>query len=421
MVLYYSEQMPQHGRASFQELFERFLYQREVEVTRFTPVMCQKGHRLDRATVIRLIREGKTFAFCAECGGKVDLPKLDKPDISTSASVWLQCEEAAARLRSTYEAHLSRIKSYRRGWATPRCYLSRAPGQENGAKDLVHDLKDAGVYIIEDSAQVQPDDYIVVLDTPAYKLLWRNPTQAFAIEIKLIKARMASGKRRLISIVLDGKPSSAASHDMHSCTPGDFCDVTHYPVSLFDLVLNLYAISFTHVGFAPLRESLHQQWEQSLAGMDEIIPKSTKHETRKRFDVALSFPGEHREFVKKVADRLATQLSPERVFYDANYKAELARPDMDIYLQKIYHDQAELVVVFLCAEYEQKEWCKLEWRAVRDILKQKKTAEIMPVRLDNTHIPGLFSSDGYINAKDHEPVELADLIVQRLKLNRQAI
>jgi small GTP-binding protein len=413
LVLYYSTEIPQDGRRKFQELFEQFLYQREVEVTRFPPVLCQKGHRLERATVIRLIRESKTFVFCAECGGKVDLPKLEKPGIGTGASIWLQREEATARLRSTYESHLSRVKGYRRERATPRCYLSRAPGEENLAEDIAHDLKDAGVYIIEYPNQVQPDDYIVILDTPDYQRIWHKPTQEFVAEFKFIKDRMAGGNRRLISIVLEGKPSSTASHDLRSCTPGDFCDVTHYPVSLFDLVLNLYAIPFTHAGFAPLRESLHQQWEHSLAGMVEEAPKS-----RKRFDVALSFPSERREYVKKVADRLASQLGSERVFYDANYQAELARPDMDTYLQEIYHDKAELLVVFLCAEYKKKEWCGLEWRAVRDILKQKKTADIMPVRLDNTNIPGLFSIDGYIDAKGRDPAEIADLILQRLRLNR---
>ena len=420
LVLYYSEQMPKRGRTSFQELFERFLYQREVEVTRFPPVLCPEGHRLERATVISLIRENQTFAFCAKCGSKIDLPELDKPGIGTGASVWLQREEAAVRLRRTYEAHLSRVKGYRRGWATPRCYLSCAPGQENGAKELVHDLKDAGVYIIENPAHVQPDDFVVVLDTPAYKGHWKYPTETFQSDVKLVKDRMARSNRHLISIVLEDKTSLAVPHDLRGCAPGNFCDATHYPISLFDLVLNLYGIPFTHAGFAPLRESLHQQWEQSLAGTDEEIPESIKRETRKRFEIALSFPGEHRDFVKTVADILATQLDRERVFYDAYYEAELARPDLDTYLQEIYHDQAELVVVFLCAEYEQKEWCGLEWRAVRDLLKQKKTAEIMPVRLDDTDIRGLLSIDGYIDAKDSDPAELADLIMQRLRLNRQA-
>jgi hypothetical protein len=76
----------------------------------------------------------------------------------------------------------------------------------------------------------------------------------------------------------------------------------------------------------------------------------------KRFDVALSFPGEHRDFVRRVADDLSQQLHRERIFYDEWYEAKLARPNLDVYLQSIYRNQAELIVVFLCAEYEKKEW-----------------------------------------------------------------
>ncbi len=51
-------------------------------------------------------------------------------------------------------------------------------------------------------------------------------------------------------------------HDLEGCKPGDFCDETHYSVSLFNLIMNLYAIPLTHKGFEPLRQSLHQQWER---------------------------------------------------------------------------------------------------------------------------------------------------------------
>ena len=63
---------------------------------------------------------------------------------------------------------------------------------------------------------------------------------------------------------------------------------------------------------------------------------------RKRFRVALSFPGEHRTFVAQVARSLARQLGKERVFYDRYFEAELARSDLDTYLQRLYHDEAEL-------------------------------------------------------------------------------
>ena len=148
LVLYYSDRMPRPGRAEFQELFERFLYQREVHVTRFPQAICPEGHRLQRGTVVSRIREGRNFAFCAECGGRVEFSELDEPGIGIGASEWLQREEAAARLRGTYETYLARVKGYRRGWATARCYLSFAPGQNSYAEELGHDVQDAGVYLV---------------------------------------------------------------------------------------------------------------------------------------------------------------------------------------------------------------------------------------------------------------------------------
>ena len=46
LVLYYGDELPARGRERFQELFEQFLYQREVDVTRFPPVACPQGHRI---------------------------------------------------------------------------------------------------------------------------------------------------------------------------------------------------------------------------------------------------------------------------------------------------------------------------------------------------------------------------------------
>ena len=138
---------------------------------------------------------------------------------------------------------------------------------------------------------------------------------------------------------------------------------------------------------------------------------------KKRFRVALSFPGEHRALASRIATLLVGQLPKSKVFYDEFYKAELARPDLDTYLQRIYHDEADLLVVFLCAEYEKKEWCGLEWRAIRDLIKKKKPAAIMPIRVGEGDVSGLFSIDGYVNAQDHSPEELAALIMERLRIN----
>lgn len=138
---------------------------------------------------------------------------------------------------------------------------------------------------------------------------------------------------------------------------------------------------------------------------------------RKRFKVALSFPGEYREFVSQVANWLAKNLGQQAVFYDQWFQAELARPNLDDYLQAIYHDHSELIVPFLCTDYAKREWCGLEWRAIRDLLKRRQDQDIMPMRFDNTHIPGLFGIDGYIDLKNHNPERVANLILQRLQHN----
>jgi tetratricopeptide (TPR) repeat protein len=139
---------------------------------------------------------------------------------------------------------------------------------------------------------------------------------------------------------------------------------------------------------------------------------------QKRFQVALSFPGEHREFVGRVAKRLSERLGRERVLHYPDYEAEFARIDLDTYLQRLYHDESELIVVFLSADYERKEWCGLEWRAIRDLIKQRQDSAVVPVRFDDTEIPGLFSTAGSIWVGEREPGIIADLILERLHIER---
>ena len=154
--------------------------------------------------------------------------------------------------------------------------------------------------------------------------------------------------------------------------------------------------------------------------MDDISEPKVKHfeNEAKRFKIALSFPGEHRKFVKQVAGYIANKIGPNCILYDEYYEAEFARPNLDTYLVPLYRDQSELIAVFLCADYEQKDWCGgLEWRAIRDLIKRRENSTVMPLRFDNTEIPGLFSIDGYVWIDNRFPQEIADLILQRYQIN----
>lgn len=130
------------------------------------------------------------------------------------------------------------------------------------------------------------------------------------------------------------------------------------------------------------------------------------------FRVAFSFPGEARHRIGPIARNVQEALGPDSVFYDEWYKAELARPNLDLRLQGIY-TRAELVVVCLCAGYERKEWCGLEWRPIRDLIK-KRQDRIMLLRLDDADVAGSFSIDGYIDLRLHDDTETCALVVRRV-------
>ena len=130
----------------------------------------------------------------------------------------------------------------------------------------------------------------------------------------------------------------------------------------------------------------------------------------------MSFPGEHRKRVKKIAEALAAKLGKDKVLYDKWYAAEFARPNLATYLPKLYREQSELLVFFLCGAYNEKEWCGLEWRAGLDMLKHKEDERLMFLRLDQSDIPGLYSIDGYVDISELKDKAVADLILQRLTL-----
>lgn len=166
------------------------------------------------------------------------------------------------------------------------------------------------------------------------------------------------------------------------------------------------------------------EWIKEIETKGEVRPPivaPAPGATKRRFAVAFTFPGKNREYVEQVDQALQEFLPPDQIFYDKRYEHELARPDLDTYLQNIYHDEAELIVAFICREYREKEWCGVEWSAIRDIIKKRQGDSVMFFRFDNAQIPGLFSKDGYIDATQTTPEQAAELIRKRLQHNRSQV
>ena len=133
------------------------------------------------------------------------------------------------------------------------------------------------------------------------------------------------------------------------------------------------------------------------------------------YAIAVSFPGEHRPFVQEIVERLAEVLGRDRVFYDEWYEARLLGRDGDLKLQSAYED-AELVVPFF-SEHYLKRWCAMEWETIRGILLNRRADDaVIPVRLDETEIPGWPAVAFDIRPKNRSANEIADLILEAYRL-----
>lgn len=137
----------------------------------------------------------------------------------------------------------------------------------------------------------------------------------------------------------------------------------------------------------------------------------------KRFRIAFSFAGEKRDFVSQVATILAKRFGEAAILYDKYHQPEFSRSDLAFYLPDLYEKDADLVVAVFCPDYDNKEWCGLEWNAIFGLLKARKVGEVMLTRFKRVEGKGLHGLAGYIDLDDLTPDQTADGILERLALN----
>jgi hypothetical protein len=236
--------------------------------------------------------------------------------------------------------------------------------------------------------------------------------------------RMAMRAGSIFSENESRRIETRASRDFASNLPGTkHIFVSNRNPAAVWLNFVLHHLGKTHPRYLPEVKVDLDPFAASLSAIDKLLkrgPTSSKGAITDKikwphFRVALSFPGERREYVAEVASILRGKMGDGAVFYDIDYQSQLARPNLDILLQQIYRHNSDLIVVFLCDDYVHKEWCGLEWRAIRDLLKERQEDRIMLLRFDNVSVPGLFGIDGYINIGEWSASETARAIIARVQ------
>lgn len=136
-----------------------------------------------------------------------------------------------------------------------------------------------------------------------------------------------------------------------------------------------------------------------------------------KYDVALSFAGEQREYVEAVYRHLKT-LDID-VYYDRAEDINSWGKNLVDHFSEVFKDQARFCVMFISKDYAEKIWTGLE-RQITESRELIDDGYILPVRFDATPLKGLVTTKAYLNAVDHSPEELAEKIAKKVK-NQNAL
>lgn len=131
-----------------------------------------------------------------------------------------------------------------------------------------------------------------------------------------------------------------------------------------------------------------------------------------KYDIALSFAGEDREYVDNVANLLKN--NGISVFYDLFETADMWGKDLYQYLIDVYRNKAIFSVMFISEAYKKKLWTRnVEMKAMQARAFEENKEYILPVRFDDTEIDGVLPTTGYIDLKEIDPEQFVSLIEKK--------
>jgi tetratricopeptide (TPR) repeat protein len=132
------------------------------------------------------------------------------------------------------------------------------------------------------------------------------------------------------------------------------------------------------------------------SGSPRTLDRRTTNISPMQFDIAISFAGEDRQIARRLAESLsALGLT---VFYDDDQQANLLGENLTEYLTEIYRAKSRYCVVLVSAHYVRKRWTRHEWKAAQArAFENFDTAYILPLRLDESELPGLLPTTGYLS------------------------
>jgi hypothetical protein len=135
--------------------------------------------------------------------------------------------------------------------------------------------------------------------------------------------------------------------------------------------------------------------------------------TELEYDVALSFAGEDRAQADALAEALTA--NQVRVFYDRYEQADLWGKDLYQHFQHVYRDSAHYCIILISTAYANRLWTRHELRQAQARAFEENEEYILPLRLDDTILPGLNRTVGYIDLRTCSLSDVVRLVQTKLR------
>lgn len=130
------------------------------------------------------------------------------------------------------------------------------------------------------------------------------------------------------------------------------------------------------------------------------------------YDLAISFAGEDRSVAKNIATKLRRM--GYQIFYDEFERAKLLGEDLTSVLGDIYANRSRYCLILISKNYIEKPWTKHERQFALSRALKERRAYILPLKLDDTELPGLSPTVGYLDLRNTDVAEVCSLLASKL-------
>lgn|GEM_PF-4682305 len=105
------------------------------------------------------------------------------------------------------------------------------------------------------------------------------------------------------------------------------------------------------------------------------------------------------------------------MFYDDYETADLWGKDLYAHLSEVYRNKSRYCLILISRSYSAKQWCNHERMAAQARAFQENAEYVLPLRLDDTELPGVLPTVGYVDWRKLSATQVVALLKAKLAVN----